>query len=358
MPAAASLLRDQYLAQQLGLIGFENSTVFSVQRALERAERQLLGEIAAAYSEGLASGTAVPWTGIGYRYKIRALTRVQEAMKEMAIESRDLVHKALTELSREQASLLQSALSEMLPDSVLDQLKLSKVNLRQLAALVDDKMGENATGSVAKILHDFDELGAKAIPRVQRALESAISDGASLSKTTTAVVESLKVARHEAAAYVRTVIMQTANDSARLMHQENADILQGEQYVATLDDSTCPICGPLDGNVYYFDKGPNAPRPPLHPGCRCYMSPYLKSWRELGLPESIPDVVKQQLNGRRAERITWEQWVTAKNSRLESALGPTRAELFRQGKAKLDDFATRTEIIPLRDLAAARKKTA
>jgi len=40
--------------------------------------------------------------------------------------------------------------------------------------------------------------------------------------------------------------------------------------LATLDERTCDVCGPMDGQIFdlkEFEMGLNAP--PLHPNCRC-----------------------------------------------------------------------------------------
>ena len=47
------------------------------------------------------------------------------------------------------------------------------------------------------------------------------------------------------------------------------------EFVATLDGTTCDICGSMDGKHFKisdFEEGATAP--PLHPRCRCVTVPY------------------------------------------------------------------------------------
>lgn len=50
---------------------------------------------------------------------------------------------------------------------------------------------------------------------------------------------------------------------------EDSDI-EKYQFLATLDDRTCPICGKLDGKIFYVkDRKIGINCPPMHDGCRC-----------------------------------------------------------------------------------------
>jgi len=163
---------------------------------------------------------------------------------------------------------------------------------------------------------------------------------------------------HAASRYVRTMLIASANDAASRLYEENADIVRAEQYVATLDTDTCAECGNLDGQVFEIVGGKStAPRPTRHPHCRCFLTPVLKDWKQIGLSADVPPEVKRVLNGRRAERTTWNDWVTANPKRLEESLGPARAKLYKQG-AKVDDFAMRNRVLNLDEIAAKRKRAA
>ena len=113
---------------------------------------------------------------------------------------------------------------------------------------------------------------------VFRTLESSLVDGLVAGETvrdlTRRVMDStLTRTRHEAEAIARTAAIHTSNQSLAALYAENSDVVEGEQWVATLDDRTCPICGPRDGVVYPLGQ---SVRPPAHFNCRCVMAPALR----------------------------------------------------------------------------------
>ena len=61
----------------------------------------------------------------------------------------------------------------------------------------------------------------------------------------------------------RTAITETSNFISNTTYKLNDDVVQGYQYVATLDSRTSLICGRLDGKVYALTNK-NAPQPKRH----------------------------------------------------------------------------------------------
>ena len=74
----------------------------------------------------------------------------------------------------------------------------------------------------------------------------------------------------------RTAITETSNFVSNTTYKLNDDVVQGYQYVATLDSRTSLICGRLDGKVYSLSNK-NAPQPPQHFNCRSTTIPVIKS---------------------------------------------------------------------------------
>lgn len=63
----------------------------------------------------------------------------------------------------------------------------------------------------------------------------------------------------------RTVTMHVYNTANAEVARENADLLSGVRWSATLDMDTCPDCAALDGQDWEVED-PH-PEPPLHPNC-------------------------------------------------------------------------------------------
>ena len=78
----------------------------------------------------------------------------------------------------------------------------------------------------------------------------------------------------------RTAITETSNFVSNTTYKLNDDVVQGYQYVATLDSRTSLICGRLDGKVYSLDNK-NAPQPPQHFNCRSTTIPVIKSTNQM-----------------------------------------------------------------------------
>jgi hypothetical protein len=166
----------------------------------------------------------------------------------------------------------------------------------------------------------------------------------------------------------------------------NQDLFSEEQFVATLDARTTPVCRSLDGKRYPVGKGPI---PPLHFNCRSLRVPVLdgdalgkrpfvaatkaqllREYAEregLKVPktrEALPRGHKgafdafarmrvRQLTGRAPGRTTYQEWLSTQSAAFQDdVLGKTRARLFREGGLTLDKFVNRRgDEIPLSELA-------
>ncbi len=119
------------------------------------------------------------------------------------------------------------------------------------------------------------------------------------------------------------------------LYGANDDIVKAVQWVATLDTKTCLRCGLLDGKQF-----PMGEEPRHHRNCRCCAIPVLKSWRELGIDvDDIAESTRASMNGQVPEKTTYSEWIKVQSGAIQDeALGPKRAELFRSGKVRLDQF--------------------
>ncbi len=85
------------------------------------------------------------------------------------------------------------------------------------------------------------------------------------------------------------------------------------QLSAVLDTRTTEICQGLDGRTFAYSDA-NAPRPPLHPGCRTVMIPVF--------------------DGEPAIKENYEQWLARQDEATQiEALGMTRFQEWRAGKS-------------------------
>lgn len=137
----------------------------------------------------------------------------------------------------------------------------------------------------------------------------------------------------------RTAVQHAASQARNQTWEDNSDIVVGYRWISTLDSRTTLQCASLDGEVFKVGKGP---LPPIHPGCRSTTAAALdsrfsvlgstgtrKSRDEKGV---VHDDVKSK-----TRHYQWlkEQPINFQNS----AIGPTRAKLLRNGGLSAERFA-------------------
>lgn len=147
----------------------------------------------------------------------------------------------------------------------------------------------------------------------------------------------LQQTRHSVQSIVRTSVSHVTAHATQATLDANADIIKGQQLVATLDLRTTAICRERDGKVY---KVGEAPTLPFHFGERSRYVPVLKSFKELGIPlKELPPSTRASMDGQVPETLTYYQWLAQQSAeRQNEALGPARAELFRRGKLDPSKF--------------------
>jgi SPP1 gp7 family putative phage head morphogenesis protein len=195
-----------------------------------------------------------------------------------------------------------------------------------------------------------------------------------------------QITRNSAQAITRTAVNHISNQARREFIHANSDLFDEEQYVATLDARTTPVCRANDGKRFPIGKGP---LPPLHFQCRSLRVPVidgdalgerpakpvtekqlLKEFsaqrgfpaptKRMDLPHGTKTAYDQfargrirELTGRVPAKTTYQGWLTKQSASFQDeVLGKTRAQLFRKGKLPLDRFVNRAgDEIPLSRLA-------
>jgi SPP1 gp7 family putative phage head morphogenesis protein len=136
---------------------------------------------------------------------------------------------------------------------------------------------------------------------------------------------------------VRTATQHVSNAARMAVYQANDDIVEAYRWISTLDSSTTQQCRSLDQRVFKLGKGPI---PPLHPNCRSTTIPELKGVDLVGAkgfkrPSIGDDGPEEQSGG-----LTYYTWLKSQPASFQnSAIGPTRAKLLRDGGLTADAFA-------------------
>ena len=158
-----------------------------------------------------------------------------------------------------------------------------------------------------------------------------------------------QITRRGAQTLAQTSTSAISNAVRQSVYKANRKIIPREQYVATLDSRTTPICQSLDGQVFKTGQGEI---PPVHMNCRSIRVPVIDG-RPLGNrpasanfrgrlgnlrgPARRREVAK--LIGRVPASTNYDTFLRNSDTAFQNnVLGPTRARLFRAGEFDVSGF--------------------
>jgi len=193
------------------------------------------------------------------------LSPSSERARDLAIARARQITKAALELTRDQTLRAQAeaavAAEGGIREAVLDSVGVS------LRALSSDQVAAVVRrpyfGWDTVRWMDWHETTTAA--RLDRGLRAAYLSGEGYDQIARRLEKLGGLTRNEAMVTARTAIQSAGNEAAHALYQANADAVDREIIVATLDNRTCPICGPLDGTVIPVDG--RGDRPPFHAQC-------------------------------------------------------------------------------------------
>jgi hypothetical protein len=101
--------------------------------------------------------------------------------------------------------------------------------------------------------------------------------------------------------------------------------------LAVLDEVTCSVCRSLDGQYFPFEDGEStAPLTPIHASCRCKVVPVVRG-------DEAPS------------RVNWPDWFAQQDDAYQKKImGPTRWEMWKDGKITFRDFVQFRNQVPFR----------
>jgi SPP1 gp7 family putative phage head morphogenesis protein len=146
----------------------------------------------------------------------------------------------------------------------------------------------------------------------------------------------LEVSRQHAGTVINTATQHVANAARMDVWERNADIVQKYQWLSTLDRRTTQQCKSLDGRTFEPGKGP---MPPIHPNCRSTTVAVLGPEFDF-LDEGATRASSGPTPGYVDANENYYDWLKQQPSTFQdTALGKTRAKLFRDGGLTPDRFA-------------------
>ena len=189
--------------------------------------------------------------------------------------------------------------------------------------------------------------------RIKDVVKKGMTENLAVNKIAKNVGDSIDLPSAQLKTLSRTAITETSSDISNATYKLNEDVLDGYQYVATLDSRTSLICGRLDGKVFRLDDKRGV-RPPQHFNCRSTTVPIVKSYEDIRDTKS-PRISKRRLkrlsggkrasfNGQVASETNFEQFLSRQDDTFKLAIlgNKRRVEIFNTGKLKFTQFSTKT----------------
>ncbi|KAF1711069.1 phage head morphogenesis protein [Pseudoxanthomonas kalamensis DSM 18571] len=143
----------------------------------------------------------------------------------------------------------------------------------------------------------------------------------------------LAISARKTEAVVRTAVAHVSASARHETYADNADILAGYMWSATLDQRTSDTCRALDGRIFQFGNGP---LPPAHVNCRSSTTPVLKDeWKAL-----TKGAKRSSMDGPVDAGTTYYDWLKRQPAAFQDeVIGPTRGKLLRDGGLSSKRFA-------------------
>lgn len=381
MATANQELFDALVRHQILLLRVSEGIRLRIQRLLDATEADIADRIRSRLLNA---------TGLTTSANVRRLETLLRMIRATRLRAWEEVTEAwleeLVELSRQEPVLLQGILQTVSPV----QLSLLLPAVDQLKALVTAEPFKGQTlAKWASTIAQGD------LRRIEDQIRMGMIAGEGSAEIARRVVGSARlrgtdgvtqITRREAEAITRTAVNHISNMARREFMLLNADLFIEEQFVATLDSRTTPVCRSYDGRRFKIGKGPI---PPLHFNCRSLRVPVIDGHalgsrpfkavttqqllREFSEKEGIstppsrarlPRGTKgrydefarariRELTGRVPAKTTYQEWLRTQSASFQDdVLGKTRGRLFRHGGLTLEKFVSQAGIeIPLSELA-------
>ncbi len=204
----------------------------------------------------------------------------------------------------------------------------------------------------------------------KKIIEGTIREGFTLGKTIQEMERDLfgspelnfengrfKASRTAASRIVRTTTNHVSTASRIATYRENHHLINGYEWVSTLDTRTSSICRWLDGKIWTYGE-PAASTldferyPPAHHNCRSTTTPIIKSWRELGFARNQTSKrFRASMDGQVPADLSYNKWLRRQPKKRQiDVLGPTRYNLWKSGEIKLEQFAPDGRMLTLKQL--------
>ena len=341
------VIRHQAYLQQLG-----TGEVVKINKLIEDLEGDIFGQLSRRFDKIVGKGFD---RGPRTTKRLQELNHVMGKLNATAMRDMRLgLREQLINVAQDEIDFVKDTFDKASPVKLDTQLP-SPALLRAIAT-TDPINGTPLTKW-------FDKLGRGTQERLERAIQLGMAEGQTLGQIVQRIRGTrankfmdgaLGATRRQAEAIARTGLNHVSTATRTATYQANKDLIKGVKWVSTLDARTCPQCAGLDGTVFKLDTSHT--NPPAHVGCRCTLTPVLKSYKEMGIPlKGAPAGTRASMNGQVPGDVTYGKWLKDQPKGVQKrVLGKKKSEAFRSGKLKIDQFTNdHGKTLTLKDLGLA-----
>lgn len=323
-------LFDATVRSQIATGRYASKVVRDIIGLLNKADAEILDKI---------SRTEAPLS----KARLQALLKeIRTTLYEIYSEAGNDLKQQMLDFAGVQAEATAAMLAIRLPVSY----NIIQATSEQLKAIVD--VAPVTVGPDKKLL--LEEIFTSLAAGKEEAIRGAIRLGMVEGETTSEMVRRLKgtraaqykdgvleVSRRHAEAMTRTIVNHTSNQAMQATYKNNAEVVKGWTFVATLDGRTSLTCASLSGSKWPAGQGPI---PPRHPNCRSASVPDIATWRNLGIDiDEMPAGMRASKDGLVSADISFQDWLKGQDKTTQiDILGKSRQELFASGKITIDKF--------------------
>ncbi len=323
------LVRHQVMIQR-----FSGSQIKAAMPAIRQLAKDLRQRIASGDATEFGRGRM-----IALERDIQALVATATGTIQQALDLEDF---AVQEAEFTQ-KLLGASVSVDLAEG-LDLDAVRAITTRRQMRLVSGDTIKNLT-----IPQLWDEFDANAGREAMRVVQAGVLEGRTqqdLAREVGTLVQTRT--RRQAETVIRTAVNNIGSAARNRVYEQNADILEGERFLATLDGNTTTTCAGLDARdeIYPIGRGPI---PPMHYGCRSVRVPVVKEEYRIAAQGE-----RASYEGPVSNQLTYQGFLRRQSKEFQDdVLGARRAELFRSGKLKMEQFIDdQGRVLDLDELAA------
>jgi SPP1 gp7 family putative phage head morphogenesis protein len=328
-------IRDNIIKYRRLLIRAENQIVRDASEILGKNTDKILDEIGRILRDGEVDTVKM-------RNVLRK--RLLPIFKKRTRELETFVNTLVDDLLKTHNQLVYLVMEG---PEINNYIKLNKVTFRQLKILMRRPLPVFAMGYEDELA----ELLGRQYRKLQQIINQAYMDGKGYKEMVSVIRKDFQgMSTRYTETYLRTLVQNVSSVVEREWITQNKDIIKGVTWVGTLDKRTCPQCAVLDNRRW--DNPADAPSPPVHHGCRCFLTPYLKSAKELGLPERKSNQgFRESMNGVVPGSPSFSEWFERLPSKDKVfILGESRYNMYINNGLKFEDLVRENTFITLKDL--------